>query len=528
MAHVPSVLVTPEGSNAPTVIHVPAPPPAFATALKGAEQDETVIFKAGRARRKLYRSLTVLGRGADGEVRLVECLDNASERVLPKEATANKRRAAMKVIPKTNADTPIGQLKIRGVRIMAPLLGAACKANQHLPTYVDAFEDETRIYVVWELLACPLTAFVARRGGKLSEDEVAKVLAGLVSAISTLHAVDIVHRDLKPANLMLRDAQDLSSVCVCDFANALVRELALKMFRALGASSPNSAASNNTTAMASQPNSTMGDSISAASATSTSFSTALSGNSSGDGSIPGSSTSNNVPSVMSLVAGTPLYMSPQASKALPPSQKDDIWSIGCIAYELLYGKGPFEGSHNMVELMNRILEGKINPPPANIQVSDGAKAFVARLLNLDDTARPTAEELLNDPWLAPALNADILHMTRKRVGQAPHNVPEEGTLPAVAVGSSQDCEQSISATEQAAPRLAKESQNLLPPLTLFSQTFVGDKNHAFTVTGAQVVFDPETGELRVVGLGGANSSVQAWAQSANWDDEDSDDPLMSL
>lgn len=40
--------------------------------------------------------------------------------------------------------------------------------------------------------------------------------------------------------------------------------------------------------------------------------------------------------------GSPLYMSPQALKKNIYSLKNDIWSIGVMAYELLHGETPWE------------------------------------------------------------------------------------------------------------------------------------------------------------------------------------------
>jgi serine/threonine protein kinase len=41
--------------------------------------------------------------------------------------------------------------------------------------------------------------------------------------------------------------------------------------------------------------------------------------------------------------GTPIYMSPQVLKQKPYTSKTDIWSLGVMFYELVFGKLPFIG-----------------------------------------------------------------------------------------------------------------------------------------------------------------------------------------
>ena len=51
--------------------------------------------------------------------------------------------------------------------------------------------------------------------------------------------------------------------------------------------------------------------------------------------------------------GTPYYMSPEVWNNIPYNEKCDVWSLGCVAYELAALKVPFTG-YSMVDLMRRI------------------------------------------------------------------------------------------------------------------------------------------------------------------------------
>lgn len=43
--------------------------------------------------------------------------------------------------------------------------------------------------------------------------------------------------------------------------------------------------------------------------------------------------------------GTPLYCAPEIFEGKPYDSKADVWSLGCIFYEMLYGRVPFNASH---------------------------------------------------------------------------------------------------------------------------------------------------------------------------------------
>ena len=56
------------------------------------------------------------------------------------------------------------------------------------------------------------------------------------------------------------------------------------------------------------------------------------------------------PAYLSRV-GSPLYMSPQILEGLPFSAKCDVWSLGVIFFEMLYGRTPWTGENafNLLE-----------------------------------------------------------------------------------------------------------------------------------------------------------------------------------
>ncbi|OHT16192.1 hypothetical protein TRFO_13345 [Tritrichomonas foetus] len=94
--------------------------------------------------------------------------------------------------------------------------------------------------------------------------------------------------------------------------------------------------------------------------------------------------------------GSPLWMAPEVISSSGHTTKADIWSFGITALELLEGRAPnFFLPINT--LMFRIVSAP--PPQAPEWASEAFKKFVGRALVKDPKLRPTAEELLADPFI---------------------------------------------------------------------------------------------------------------------------------
>jgi calcium-dependent protein kinase len=98
------------------------------------------------------------------------------------------------------------------------------------------------------------------------------------------------------------------------------------------------------------------------------------------------------------LVGTPWYMAPENLRYTYHATSD-VWSIGVVAYQLLCGFFPFDG-----KVINRIWAGILERDPTYAvdvwqNVSTDAKDFVQLCLQKDYTARPSARECLNHPWL---------------------------------------------------------------------------------------------------------------------------------
>ncbi len=94
--------------------------------------------------------------------------------------------------------------------------------------------------------------------------------------------------------------------------------------------------------------------------------------------------------------GTPYYMSPEQIGEQGYNEKSDIWSAGCILYQLAALKPAFEAKNHLALAM-KIKEGKFERIP--MKYSGELQKLIEVMLNLNPEKRPTADILLRFPIL---------------------------------------------------------------------------------------------------------------------------------
>ncbi|XP_074684982.1 serine/threonine-protein kinase 36 isoform X1 [Strix aluco] len=100
--------------------------------------------------------------------------------------------------------------------------------------------------------------------------------------------------------------------------------------------------------------------------------------------------------VLTSIKGTPLYMSPELVEERPYDHTADLWSVGCILYELFVGTPPFYTS-NIFQLVSLIVKDPVKWPTA---ISPVFKSFLQGLLMKDPRQRLSWPELLSHPFIA--------------------------------------------------------------------------------------------------------------------------------
>ncbi|NXD28292.1 NEK2 kinase, partial [Spelaeornis formosus] len=142
--------------------------------------------------------------------------------------------------------------------------------------------------------------------------------------------------------------------------------------------------------------------------------------------------------------GTPYYMSPEQMNYTSYNEKSDIWSLGCLMYELCALSPPFT-AYNQKELAEKIREGRFRRIP--YRYSDELNDLISEMLNVKDYCRPSVEDILQHPLIEAVVTEEQKRNFDRRCLRA--REPERLQYSDAAVNELKRKEQQLQDREQA-------------------------------------------------------------------------------
>jgi len=216
--------------------------------------------------------------------------------------TRLNRTVAIKVLPShLSADVDLRQRFEREAKAISSL------QHPHICTLFDVGSQDGIDYLVMEYLEGETLAERLTRG-QLKVEEALKIAIEVSEALDKAHHQGIIHRDLKPGNIILTKA----GAKLMDFGLA---KSSLSVAAAAGPNTPNTPT----------------------------MSVAALGSPASPLTQKGS------------IVGTFQYIAPEVLQGAEADARSDIFSFGCVLYEMLGGKRPFEGK-TQFKVISAILE----------------------------------------------------------------------------------------------------------------------------------------------------------------------------
>ncbi|HZN05548.1 MAG TPA: protein kinase [Pyrinomonadaceae bacterium] len=248
------------------------------------------------------------------------------------------RKVALKILP---PDVVAGKSEERVRRFIQEAKAASALNHPNILTIYEIDEIDSEHFIATEFVDGH-TLRDRIKTAPFHPREALEVGIQIASALCATHAVGIIHRDIKPDNIMLRHD---GIVKVLDFGLAKL--------------SPEERQTNETDSMA--------------------------------------PTQHFFKTEVGMVLGTAQYMSPEQARGFEVDARTDIWSLGCVLYEMISGRQPFRAP-TTVDVMSGILDRE--PESLLSYLPEGPREFervVSRALRKDREERyQTCKDLLID------------------------------------------------------------------------------------------------------------------------------------
>ncbi|MEU9119957.1 protein kinase [Streptomyces sp. NPDC048506] len=107
--------------------------------------------------------------------------------------------------------------------------------------------------------------------------------------------------------------------------------------------------------------------------------------------------------VAGQIVGTSLYLAPERALGRPASPASDVYSLGCVLYQLLVGDPPFQADTALAILHQHLEAAPVPPRQLGAQMPPAFENYLLSLLAKQPEDRPTAQQAANwfasDAWL---------------------------------------------------------------------------------------------------------------------------------
>jgi serine/threonine protein kinase/tetratricopeptide (TPR) repeat protein len=107
-----------------------------------------------------------------------------------------------------------------------------------------------------------------------------------------------------------------------------------------------------------------------------------------------------------MILGTLLYMSPEQAMGGEVGPPTDLYSLGCMMYQMVTGRPPFQGDHPRTVIGQHLHTPPVSPRGINPEVPSGLEALIVSLLAKNPERRPESASEVRRALKSIVIRAD--------------------------------------------------------------------------------------------------------------------------
>jgi serine/threonine-protein kinase len=137
------------------------------------------------------------------------------------------------------------------------------------------------------------------------------------------------------------------------------------------------------------------------------------------------------------IVGTSLYIAPERALGKPAGPASDVYSLGCVLYQLLAGQPPFRADSPIAILHHHLDSAPVPPRELGVGLPPAFENYLLGLLAKRPEDRPTAQQTAD--WFASGAwrgHPEPLPAAAPEPGHAPARTTEPPALPRAGTGPS--------------------------------------------------------------------------------------------
>ncbi|MFF7212750.1 serine/threonine-protein kinase [Streptomyces sp. NPDC008238] len=218
------------------------------------------------------------------------------------------------------------------------------------------------------------------------------------------------------------------------------------------------------------------------------------------------------------IVGTSLYLAPERALGRTAGPASDVYALGCVLYQLLTGRAPFQGDSATALLYQHIDSAPVPPSQLGADLPSAFEDYLLGLLAKQPEERPTAQDVADwfrtDAWRAHSVPPLATVPSNGAPGGAGHEAGTAALVRPPATRSARSARSAASASRRrAAPAQRRTPREFIRYRPRVASAIAGVVAFVVAVILGMVWFSPESSSAKTPTDGPSATSTEGSGSS---------------